>query len=83
MWLAGSTCTGRKRAAIERLLDEQRGALQAADSSIAGFNIGINAGEAAGQTIFHCHAHLIPRGPDDVENPRAGVRHVIPGRGPY
>jgi ATP adenylyltransferase len=43
------------RAAIERLLDEQRGALQAEDPSIAGFNIGINAGEAAGQTIFHCH----------------------------
>ena len=81
MWRAGSTCIGRKTA-LERLLDDQSGALQT-DPSIAGFNIGINAGEAAGQTVFHCHVHLIPRRPGDVENPRGGVRHVIPGRGAY
>lgn len=53
------------------------------DAAIAGFNIGVNAGEAAGQTVFHCHIHLIPRRAGDVENPRGGVRHVIPGKGFY
>ena len=72
-----------EKAAIERLLDDQRAALEGLDPSIAGFNVGINAGEAAGQTIFHCHVHLIPRRTGDVENPRGGVRHVIPRRGVY
>ena len=53
------------------------------DASVAGFNVGVNIGEAAGQTIFHCHIHLIPRRQGDVENPRGGVRHVIPGKGNY
>jgi len=53
------------------------------DSSVEGFNIGMNAGAVAGQTIFHCHIHLIPRRKDDVENPRGGVRHLIPGKGDY
>lgn len=53
------------------------------DSTVAGFNIGLNAGEVAGQTIFHCHFHLIPRRKGDVENPRGGVRHLIPGKGCY
>ena len=48
-----------------------------------GFNVGINCGETAGQTIFHCHVHLIPRRRGDVENPRGGVRHLIPGKGSY
>ena len=46
-------------------------------------NIGINCGEVAGQTIFHCHVHLIPRRKGDVENPRGGVRHIIEGKGFY
>ncbi len=37
----------------------------------------------AGQTVFHCHIHLIPRRDGDVENPRGGVRHIIPGKGSY
>lgn len=53
------------------------------DSSIEGFNIGMNSGLVAGQTIFHCHIHLIPRRAGDVENPRGGIRHVIPGKGNY
>jgi diadenosine tetraphosphate (Ap4A) HIT family hydrolase len=48
-----------------------------------GFNIGINCGEAAGQTVFHFHCHLIPRYKGDMENPRGGVRHVIPTKGDY
>ena len=46
-----------------------------------GFNIGINNGEKAGQTIFHAHIHVIPRYSGDVDNPRGGIRHVIPGKG--
>jgi ATP adenylyltransferase len=48
-----------------------------------GFNIGINVGEMAGQSIFHVHIHLIPRYKGDVENPRGGVRGVIPGMKEY
>lgn len=48
-----------------------------------GFNIGMNCGEYAGQTIFHFHCHLIPRYKGDMANPRGGVRHVIPSKGSY
>lgn len=48
-----------------------------------GFNIGINVGEAAGQSIFHVHLHLIPRYKGDVVNPRGGVRAVIPTKQNY
>ena len=48
-----------------------------------GFNIGINAGAAAGQTIFHVHLHLIPRYHGDMPDPRGGVRGVIPDRRSY
>ena len=47
------------------------------DPSIKGFNIGTNAGKVAGQSIMHCHIHLIPRREGDVENPQGGVRSVI------
>jgi diadenosine tetraphosphate (Ap4A) HIT family hydrolase len=48
-----------------------------------GYNIGINVFDAAGQTIPHVHVHLIPRYKGDVENPRGGIRNVIPGKGDY
>ena len=48
------------------------------DPSVMGFNIGSNAGKIAGQSILHCHIHLIPRRQDDVENPQGGIRSVIP-----
>lgn len=48
-----------------------------------GYNVGFNAGEAAGQTVMHLHVHVIPRYRGDVHDPRGGVRHVIPGRGNY
>ena len=49
----------------------------------SGYNIGVNVGRAAGQTVMHVHVHLIPRYSGDVHNPTGGVRHVIPGKGSY
>lgn len=69
--------------AINLLIAEEKQRLEAEDATIAGFNIGMNCGKVAGQTIFHCHVHLIPRRRGDVENPRGGVRHVIAGKGFY
>lgn len=48
-----------------------------------GYNIGVNVGEHAGQSIFHCHMHLIPRYKGDVKNPKGGVRGVIPSKQKY
>ena len=48
-----------------------------------GYNIGVNVGQPAGQSIFHVHIHIIPRYKGDVENPQGGVRHVIPKKGHY
>ena len=48
-----------------------------------GYNIGVNVGPAAGQSIFHVHIHMIPRYKGDVENPQGGVRHVIAAKAHY
>jgi diadenosine tetraphosphate (Ap4A) HIT family hydrolase len=69
-----------ERRAINLLLDQVRTKVLLSDKSIEGFNIGMNCGEVAGQTIMHCHVHLIPRRRGDVEQPRGGVRAVIPGK---
>jgi diadenosine tetraphosphate (Ap4A) HIT family hydrolase len=69
--------------AINSLMQEQKKLLESKDKSIEAFNIGMNCGEASGQTVFHCHVHLIPRRIGDVENPRGGVRHVIASKGFY
>ena len=53
------------------------------DSCVKGFNIGTNVGKSAGQSIMHCHIHLIPRRKGDVENPQGGVRSVIPNKQHY
>tara|TARA_B100001057_G_C22508935_1_gene817101 strand:+ start:343 stop:741 length:399 start_codon:yes stop_codon:yes gene_type:complete len=53
------------------------------DESVMGFNIGTNIGKVSGQSIFHCHFHLIPRREGDVENPQGGVRSVIPTKQHY
>jgi len=53
------------------------------DSTVRGFNIGTNSGKIAGQSIMHCHIHLIPRREGDVENPQGGVRSVIPKKQHY
>jgi diadenosine tetraphosphate (Ap4A) HIT family hydrolase len=49
----------------------------------SGYNIGVNVGRAAGQTVMHAHVHVIPRYPGDTADPTGGVRHVIPGKGRY
>lgn len=69
--------------AVNKLLSQTKERLLKKDAKITGFNIGINDGQSAGQTIFHCHIHLIPRREKDIENPRGGVRHLIPGKGHY
>jgi diadenosine tetraphosphate (Ap4A) HIT family hydrolase len=75
--------TSNELIACDALLRRASRTLSARDGSIGGFNIGVNVGGAAGQTIFHCHFHLIPRRPGDVEDPRGGIRNTIPGKGAY
>jgi diadenosine tetraphosphate (Ap4A) HIT family hydrolase/5-methylcytosine-specific restriction endonuclease McrA len=69
--------------ACDRLLAEAHSMIRKADPSVMGFNVGINSGEVAGQTVMHCHLHLIPRRAGDHPNPRGGVRAVIPSKGDY
>ncbi len=69
--------------ACNQLLVAMQAKLREQDDSIAGFNVAINEGDAAGQTIPHCHIHLIPRRTGDVLDPTGGVRNVIPGMGNY
>lgn len=77
-----SETTENERLAILELIDRIRERLDE-DVQPDGYNIGINEGAAAGQTVLHLHVHLIPRYLDDVPDPRGGVRHVIPERGNY
>lgn len=65
------------------LLGQHKDAIESQDSSIDGFNIGVNIGAAAGQTVFHAHIHLIPRKVGDVDEPQGGVRGVIPSNRKY
>ena len=53
------------------------------DETVKGFNLGTNIGKVSGQSIMHCHFHLIPRRDGDVENPQGGVRSVIPKKQHY
>ena len=65
------------------MLDTQKTEFKILDESITGFNIGMNIGKDAGQTIFHCHIHIIPRRQGDTPNPKGGVRGVIPLKKKY
>lgn len=69
--------------AVQQLLQHSQEEVLKKDNSISGFNIGINQGATAGQTVPHCHIHLIPRRSGDMDNPRGGVRHAVAGRGYY
>ena len=68
---------------IQQLLHKHKALIEVNDASVDGFNIGINVGATAGQTVFHVHVHLIPRRVGDVENPKGGVRGVIPEKQQY
>ncbi len=75
--------TQDEKIACDALLSAGRDLINKKDLSVSGFNIGMNCGADAGQTIFHCHIHLIPRRSGDVAAPRGGIRHTIPGKGAY
>ena len=68
---------------LNKILKSQKKKLQKLDDKITGFNIGVNNGKDAGQSIMHCHIHLIPRRKGDVKDPRGGVRGVIPSKQKY
>jgi diadenosine tetraphosphate (Ap4A) HIT family hydrolase len=71
-----------EREAFNKLLEDGRKLLKEKFNP-QGFNIGVNCGHTAGQTIFHVHVHLIPRYEGDMEDPAGGVRGVIPERQKY
>ena len=75
--------TADEQAELNSLLAKHKVLLQEEDASITGFNIGMNCGEDAGQTVMHCHVHLIPRRKGDIANPKGGVRGVIPDKQQY
>ena len=75
--------TDEEQTSFLEMLHAQKHMLASMDETITGFNVGINDGEDAGQTVMHCHIHLIPRRNGDMENPRGGVRGVIPEKQSY
>jgi len=62
----------------DQLIKKMKKEIEIKDDSVKGFNIGTNSGKVAGQSIMHCHIHLIPRREGDVKSPQGGVRSVIP-----
>ena len=75
--------TKKERQYCFDLLLHAKARLSTDDPLITGFNVGINDGIDAGQTVMHCHIHLIPRRKHDVQTPRGGIRHLIPEKGDY
>ena len=75
--------TSQERQHAEELLRMLKNKIQSEDKSVTGFNIGMNCGESAGQTVMHAHMHLIPRREGDVGDPKGGVRGCVPGKQKY
>jgi diadenosine tetraphosphate (Ap4A) HIT family hydrolase len=75
--------TTKEKQDAENLVRVHQKKISDNDSSVTGFNVGMNCGESAGQTIFHAHIHLIPRRDGDTLAPRGGVRGVIPDKMSY
>jgi ATP adenylyltransferase len=73
----------QERDDVQLLINKHRKRILDKDENVTAFNIGINCGEDAGQTVMHCHVHLIPRRKGDIDNPRGGVRGVIPEKRIY
>jgi superfamily II DNA or RNA helicase/diadenosine tetraphosphate (Ap4A) HIT family hydrolase/SOS-response transcriptional repressor LexA len=78
-WFAASK---EERVALLELVDEVKRGLDE-ELRPQGYNVGFNAGTVAGQTVMHLHVHVIPRFQGDMDDPRGGVRHVIPSKGNY
>ena len=75
--------TEQERKYAEELLLILQNQIREDDETVTGFNVGVNCGESAGQTVMHAHIHLIPRRDGDLENPKGGVRGVIPEKMSY
>ena len=75
-------CTAEERQAMLELLDEAKAILDK-EHAPDGYNIGLNNGAAAGQTVMHVHMHLIPRYQNDTADPRGGVRWIFPEKAKY
>ena len=75
--------TTEEKADADKLLISLRNTILKEDPSVTGFNVGVNCGVSAGQTIGHAHIHLIPRREKDIPKPRGGVRGVIPAKMDY
>ena len=75
--------TNEELIACNNLVKKVKEEILKKDVTVKGFNLGTNIGKISGQTIMHCHFHLIPRRDGDVENPQGGVRSVIPNKQHY
>ena len=75
--------TNKELIACNDLIKKVKDEILNKDRTVRGVNIGTNAGKISGQSILHCHFHLIPRREGDVENPQGGVRSVIPNKQYY
>ena len=76
-------CSQEVHDEIPIVLDTLKTEFKILDEAITGFNIGMNIGKDAGQTIFHCHIHIIPRRQGDTPNPKGGIRGIIPLKQKY
>ena len=76
-------CNKEEYEEIPLVLNTQKTELKLTDDAITGFNIGMNIGEDAGQTVFHFHIHIIPRRKGDIDNPKGGIRGVISDKQKY
>jgi len=74
--------TPKEKGALISLIDTCKDVIET-EFSPAGYNIGFNVGLAGGQTVMHCHCHVIPRYVGDVPDPRGGIRGVVPGKRGY
>jgi diadenosine tetraphosphate (Ap4A) HIT family hydrolase len=75
--------TEAERLDADQLIRVLQARIRAQDKKVAGFNVGSNCGDVAGQTVAHAHIHLVPRRSGDIADPRGGVRGVIPEKQIY